>query len=100
MYLKIHEDEHNKVVAICDEDLIGKKLENQNLTIEITERFYKGESINNKKVKEILRKANNINLSGKESVTCAIEEDLIKSEEIVWFKDTPNAIITIIEDDE
>lgn len=100
MYLKIHGTEESRVVAICDESLIGKKLSNKNIEIEVTERFYKGEKINTKELKEIIKKERNINLLGKEAVTCAIEEGIADEDNIIWFGDIPHTIITEIEDDE
>ncbi len=85
MYIKIHGSGESRVIAICDESLIGKKISNKDMEIEVTERFYKGKKINNKNVKEIIKKGINVNLIGKKTVTCAIEEGIVSADNIIWF---------------
>ena len=43
MYVKIHESEHSEVVAVCDKSLLGRKISNKNMELNISESFYKGE---------------------------------------------------------
>lgn len=100
MYIKIHGTGDSKVVAICDESLIGKKLSNKDIGIEVTEMFYKGKKINTKELKKIIKNEKNVNLIGKETVTCAIEENILNTDNIIWFGDIPHTIIMEIKNDE
>jgi hypothetical protein len=73
MYLKIHKSGDSAIVALCDRELIGKTLKEGNITVTITEDFYKGELISQEKAIDILSGATNINIFGKKAVSCAIE---------------------------
>ena len=60
MYVKIHESEKRIVVAICDEDLIGKTFFENEKQLQITERFYKGDKKSEQEVIEIMKKVREI----------------------------------------
>ena len=53
MIIKIHKTKYSTLVAICDEKLIGKIIEDKNIKINLSERFYKGEEIPEKRVVEM-----------------------------------------------
>ncbi len=91
MYVKIHESEKAKIIAVCDEDLIGKEFEEGNLYIKISESFFKGEKKNKEEVKKILKDANNINFVGKESVSIAIELGFVDKKNVLKIKGVPHA---------
>ena len=73
MYLKIHKSGENVIVAVCDRDLIGKTLKEGNLSITISEDFYKGDLVSEEELKATLESAVNINIFGEKSVSCAID---------------------------
>lgn len=43
------------IVAICDPDLVGKELEQDNLQLKVNEQFYKGEAYEEEKAIQILK---------------------------------------------
>lgn len=51
MLIKIH-NSYRMIVAICDNELLGKKFEEGNLQLDLTGTFFKGE---NKTDEEVLR---------------------------------------------
>ena len=57
MYVKIHKSEHQKVIAICDEGLIGKTISEGDKEINISEDFYKGDLLKEEQVLELLKDA-------------------------------------------
>ena len=93
MYVKFHTRGDRTVVAISDEDLIGKTLEDKNACIIVTERFYKGEKKSEKEVAVILQEASNINLIGKKSIEFAIKQGVLDKKSIKKIKGTPHAQI-------
>lgn len=95
MYVKIHEDKRYKsiVVAICDEDLIGKEFLEGNLNLIITERFYKGEKKTEEEVLKIMENADNLNLVGKKTVKLAIKAGFISEDYTIKIKGIPHAQI-------
>ncbi len=93
IYLKINKTEQNEIVAICDENLIGRKFSENKLKLNITERFYKGELMKDEDVIKILRNARNLNITGKESIKLAIKAGIIDKENIIKIQNIPHAIV-------
>ena len=93
MYVKFHIKGDRTVVAICDEDLIGKTFEDKKACVEITERFYKGEKKTEKEVVVILQEATNINIIGKKSIALAIKQGILDKEAVRKIKRIPHAQI-------
>jgi len=98
MYVKIHEDKRTKrvVVAICDEDLIGKEFSEGNANLKVTERFYKGEKKSEEEVKKVLENADNLNLVGKKTVALAIKQKFVSKEFLIKIKGVPHAQVYAI----
>ena len=78
------------VVAICDENLLGKKIGSK-FKVEIKESFYKGEKIDGERAIDLMGKANICNLMGKNIVKLASEKKFISKENIILIDDVPHA---------
>jgi hypothetical protein len=78
------------VVAICDEDLLGKKIEND-VKITVEESFYRGELIDENKALEFMKKSNICNIIGKSIVELALKNKFIMKENIIFIGDIPHA---------
>ncbi len=72
MYIKIHTAGGSSVVAICDKELLGRKLREGNVSVTISEDFYKGELVTEEEATEVITRATNINLFGERAVSCAV----------------------------
>ena len=83
MYVKIHESEHQKVIAICDEGLMGKIISDGSKEINISEDFYKGDLMDEEQVLELLKDVSNANFTGDEAVACGIKCGLINEQNII-----------------
>lgn len=90
--MKIHRDKDKEVVALCDENLIGKHFETKDLELNITERFYKGEVVDGKKIINFLKNAYCINIVGKNAIKLALKAGIISEENIIRIKGIPHAI--------
>ncbi|MCH7850659.1 MAG: DUF424 family protein [Nanoarchaeota archaeon] len=51
--VKVHES-YRDVVSVCDIGLIGKKIVEGNFQLDLTGEFYKGEEVDEEKLKEII----------------------------------------------
>ena len=91
IYVKIHKGTENDVVAVCDKELIGKKFSEGKLCLDIKKDFYEGELMDKDKVKDILKKAGNLNIVGKESIEIALKEKIINQNSIIRIKGVPHA---------
>ncbi len=82
---------HESVVAMCDDDLVGKRFEEGKRVLDVSERFYKGEELDMEEVKRILREGSNLNLVGKEIINVALKEKVINEEDVVYIEGVPHA---------
>ncbi len=98
MFVKIHKS-YREVVAICDEDLIGKKFEEENLQLDMKESFFKGENLSNEKVLEIINDLSaedaTFNIVGQESINLAIRAGLIKKKNVKTIEGVPFALVLL-----
>ncbi|MBS3107690.1 DUF424 family protein [Candidatus Woesearchaeota archaeon] len=92
-YVKIHKDKMHEVVAIADEDVIGKTFEEGELCITISERFYKGELKDEMEVKKIFMEEDNINIAGNKVVDLAIKSGIISEKNVIKIQGVKHAQI-------
>ncbi len=90
-FVKIHKKLGREVLAICDEDIIGKTLEEGNIHFEIKAEFYKGEKMSESQVKKLLESSPNHNIIGKEIVKIAIQVGVVDKEQVIKIKGIPHA---------
>jgi hypothetical protein len=77
---KINQDTRNVyVVAVCDEKLLGKKL---NEYVTISEHFYKDKLVGAEEVVKALEKATTANIFGNEAVKLMIKSGVVDSEDV------------------
>ena len=62
MYVKFHKSNDRYIVAISDDDLIGKEISEGDLNLNITERFYKGDIKSNEEIIKIMKDSLNLNI--------------------------------------
>ncbi|MAG16081.1 hypothetical protein CMO88_03400 [Candidatus Woesearchaeota archaeon] len=94
---KVHVVNGRKLVAICDEELIGKKFEENDLQLDLTGSFYKGEQVNEEELKKLLENAYVVNFAGKESVEFGIKNSFIKKENVLTVSGVPHAQAFVME---
>lgn len=94
MNIKIHDAGDREVIALCDKELIGKKFENDVVSLDLSSKFYDGEDLGKEEVIEILKGSKNINIVGKESVKVAIEAGVIDEYNVRKVEGIPYAIST------
>lgn len=90
-FVKIHKKIGREVLAVCDEDILGKTLEEGDLYFEVKTEFYKGEKMSESEVKNLLKNSPNYNLIGKEIIKLAVEIGVIDKEQIIKIKGIPHA---------
>lgn len=89
-YVGIHDNTSGRVVAICDSDLLGQILEDENYKIEISKTFYGGELMGEEQVVLLLKKERNLNIVGKNIVELCLELGIITQEHILLVNNTPH----------
>lgn len=96
IYFKVHESQNRKVLAVCDKDIVGKILEENQFYFDITESFYKGEEITSDELKKMIREFDNINLVGEKSIEVAISEKITSKKNVIRIKNIPHVQIFTI----
>lgn len=95
MYLKVHEVNrkgiYEKIVAVCDSGILGKKFKHDGAEVFVNPRFYKGEKADEKKVLKSLDNATITNFFGEEAVSVGIKSGLINEKNVIMIKKTPHA---------
>ncbi len=91
MYLKIYQTESKIMVAVCDQELIGKTFCEGELTIQATEEFYKGDIATTSEVGKALEEATIVNLLGEKAVACAVKKGYIDRENVLIVDGVPHA---------
>ncbi|MEM0359962.1 MAG: DUF424 family protein [Candidatus Diapherotrites archaeon] len=91
MYAKLHGQGSQSVLAACDKELLGKKLEEGKISFIVSESFYGGRLVGKKELSEMMEESENINLVGKKCVEIALEKGLISEGNIIRIKGVPHA---------
>lgn len=96
MWVKIHKSSRT-VVAICDENILGKKFSEGIKQLNVTESFFKGEVHSKEETLSIMRyefkSSSTFNIVGKESIQTAIEAGIIAKDEFSKVKNIPFTLI-------
>ncbi|MCL5100107.1 MAG: DUF424 family protein [Candidatus Marsarchaeota archaeon] len=94
IYLKLHETNEGRILAMCDESLIDRVLEEGDAYVDIKgyADFYKGSLVGAKEFSELETAGiSSANIVGEESVGLAIGRELIKEENVKKIKGVPYA---------
>ncbi|MCL5102416.1 MAG: DUF424 family protein [Candidatus Marsarchaeota archaeon] len=94
IYLKIHETDEGTIIAMCDESLIGKVLEEGDLILDLKDYsdFYVGDLTDPERLELIPDKRfSSANIVGEESVKAAIKNKIIEEANISKIMDVPYA---------
>ncbi len=79
------------MIAACDGGLIGKKLKEGKLALDVSEEFYGGELMTREEAADVLRIATIANIVGAEAVKCGIEAGIVHEEGVVMIGGVPHA---------
>ena len=91
IYVKVYRVQGEVLLAACDEELLGKTFREGELKLEVKERFYRGELVEEERLKELLEEATIANLTGERCVTRAIELGYIDPERVLRIRGVPHA---------
>ena len=98
MYINIIRS-YRDVIAICDEELLGKVFEEGKFQLDIKESFYKGEKYPEDKAMEIMQDMKKedatFNIAGEKSVNAALKTGIVSEANIRKIDGIPFAMILI-----
>jgi hypothetical protein len=93
VYMRLTEVRGEKVLAVCDEQLLGAKLVDTELNIvfHVNEKFYGGELVPLSYAIMKAEEATIINLVGEKAVEAAVRAGLVHPEAVIRIAGVPHA---------
>lgn len=100
MIANIHTNKDGKIlVAVADNDLLGKRFEEGVLQLDLTGDFYKGAEKTAEEIGDLMRNADLVNLVGKEAVKLGLAEEVIEEQAIRRVQGIPFAQGILVKED-
>lgn len=97
MIVKIHSThDGKKIVAICDNNLLGKRFVEGNKQLDLTGDFYRGEEKGEKEIMQLLSNAYVVNFVGVGSVGFGKRIKIVSSENVIVVDNIPHAQVILL----
>ena len=81
------------MLNICDAELLGKKISQDELNMHISEKYYGEKLVEKEEAKSLLKNSSIINMVGKETVSLSIELGIGSENGIKTISDVPFLIV-------
>jgi hypothetical protein len=90
---------YRTIVAICDEEILGKYFDEGKFQLDVKESFYKGELVTEEEAFEIMqdmvKEDASFNIVGENSIKIALNSEIITQESVGKIAGIPFAIILL-----
>ncbi|MDH5657735.1 MAG: DUF424 domain-containing protein [Nitrosopumilus sp.] len=87
------EYQKNTMLSICDADLLGKKIIQNELTMHISESYYGERFVGIDEAKDLLKNSSIINMVGKETVSLSIDLGIASKNGVKVISNIPFLIV-------
>ncbi len=87
---QIYDQGDEVLLAACDNDVLGRTLQNDDINLEVKESFYAGQKIELERLKKEFKRSTIANLVGEKVVNAAIEEGFGREEDLMMIEDVPH----------
>lgn len=81
--IKIHSGSDERVLAVCDEELLGQTFRDGKKRITVSESFYHGEIVSEEILIERMKSATIMNFVGKKCITVAANQGYVNLENVI-----------------
>jgi len=85
--------QNKAMLNICDAELLGKKIIQDDLTMDITESYYGDRFVEETEAESLLKSSSIINMAGKETVSLSIKLGIGSENGVKKISDVPFLII-------
>ena len=96
--VKVHQI-YRLIVAVCDLELLGKKFEQDNLQLEVNEKFYKDKELDETALLKLLKRSQQddacFNFVGKNSIDIASNLGLVDKNCVIEIQGIPHAMALV-----
>jgi hypothetical protein len=82
VYVKVIKWGRHKLLAVCDEDILGKTFTKDGVVFEVKNEFYNGYKTSIEEALELIESSTVVNLSGRNIVKKAIEKGYVHPEAV------------------
>ena len=93
VYVKTVVRGKDRVVAVCDEEILGETLEGGRVPFKVSEGFYKGTLGDVDEAIAAMKQATICNLVGRTIVEAAIDCKMVHERAVIYFGEVPHAQI-------
>ena len=87
------------LLAVCDSELKGKKIESKGVMLDLSADFYDGEEMQEDEVIKLMKVAALVNLVGENSVSLGIKSEVIEKENVILVSGVPHAQWLVVRED-
>jgi hypothetical protein len=81
-WMKIHRTDEGRLVAACDEDVLGQRFTEDGQQLDVDEDFYRGEKVELLDVLEAIEDAATTNFVGPDLIGELVDSDIIEEDEV------------------
>jgi len=81
-WMEIHRTDEGRLVAACDEDVLGQRFTEDGQQLEVDEEFYGGEKVDLLAVLEAIEDAATTNFVGPDLIGELLDSDIIEDDEV------------------
>jgi len=91
--IRVTDYQKNIMLNICDAELLGKKIIQDELNMNISESYYGERFVDKEEAEELLKNASIINMVGKETVSLSIDLGIGSENGVKIISDIPFLIV-------
>ncbi|MFA6710359.1 MAG: DUF424 family protein [Candidatus Methanomethylophilaceae archaeon] len=81
--IRVHSNGDTRILAACDEELLGRTFREKDMRITVSEMFYKAEIVSEDVLVERMRSVSIMNLVGENTVSAAIREGYVSEDCVI-----------------
>jgi len=96
VYTKIHRSGGEVLLAVCDKEIVGEKLGDKDLVLEVKESFYKGDLIGIDEAIGLMENATIVNMVGNRIVAAAVDAGIITEKNTMEISGVKHAQIAFM----
>ena len=93
---QVYEKGTDVLLAACDKELLGKKFEEEDIQLDVSESFYGGDECGKEKICNQIKKSNIVNLVGENIIDAVIEAGFGSKKDILWIDGVPHLQLIMI----
>ncbi len=77
------------ILTVCDKEIIGKKFETNDLKLDLSSDFYKGNEKTENEIIKLFEQSYMINLIGEKSIKLGLNTKIISKKDIIYIEKIP-----------